>query len=210
MTVWRMPLLVWANATTSALVVFGTPFIAGSQFMNLFDRVMGTNFFNAANGGDVLMYQHVFWFYSHPAVYIMMLPGFGIVSEVIATFSRKPIFGYRAIAFSTVAIAILGFGVWAHHMFVSGMASWIRIPMMMTTVLIAVPDRHQDLLVARDDVGRKDPPQDADAVRDGLHRDVHHRRPVGHLPRRAAVRHRDALRPTSSSPTSTTCSSAGR
>jgi cytochrome c oxidase subunit 1 len=139
MTVWRMPLLVWANATTSALVVFGTPFIAGSQFMNLFDRVMGTNFFNAANGGDVLMYQHVFWFYSHPAVYIMMLPGFGIVSEVIATFSRKPIFGYRAIAFSTVAIAILGFGVWAHHMFVSGMASWIRIPMMITTIVIAVP-----------------------------------------------------------------------
>jgi cytochrome c oxidase subunit 1 len=139
MTVWRMPLLVWANATTSALVVFGTPFIAGSQFMSLFDRVLGTNFFNAANGGDVLMYQHVFWFYSHPAVYIMMLPGFGIASEVIATFSRKPIFGYRAIAFSTVAIAILGFGVWAHHMFVSGMASWIRIPMMMTTLLIAIP-----------------------------------------------------------------------
>jgi len=139
MTVWRMPLLVWANATTSALVVFGTPFIAGSQLMSLTDRVMGTNFFNAANGGDVLMYQHVFWFYSHPAVYIMMLPGFGIVSEVLATFSRKPIFGYRAIAFSTIAIAILGFGVWAHHMFVSGMASWIRIPMMMTTVVIAVP-----------------------------------------------------------------------
>ncbi len=139
MTVWRMPLLVWANATTSMLVVFGTPFIAGSQFMSLFDRVIGTSFFNAGNGGDVLMYQHVFWFYSHPAVYIMMLPGFGIVSEVIATFSRKPIFGYRAIAFSTVAIAILGFGVWAHHMFVSGMASWIRIPMMMTTLLIAIP-----------------------------------------------------------------------
>ena len=84
MTVWRMPLLVWANATTSALVVFGTPFIAGSQFMTLFDRVMGTNFFDPTEGGDVIMYQHVFWFYSHPAVYIMMLPGFGIVSEVIA------------------------------------------------------------------------------------------------------------------------------
>ena len=108
MTVWRMPLLVWANATTSALVVFGTPFIAGSQFMTLFDRVMGTNFFDPASGGDVIAYQHVFWFYSHPAVYIMMLPGFGIVSEVIATFSRKPIFGYRALAFSTVAIAVLG------------------------------------------------------------------------------------------------------
>ncbi|MFN8110230.1 MAG: cbb3-type cytochrome c oxidase subunit I [Thermoleophilia bacterium] len=139
MTVWRMPLLVWANATTSGLVVFGTPFIAGSQFMTLFDRVVGTNFFNGANGGDVVMYQHVFWFYSHPAVYIMMLPGFGIISEVLATFSRKPIFGYRAIAFSTVAIALLGFGVWAHHMFVSGMPSWLRIPMMITTIVIAVP-----------------------------------------------------------------------
>jgi hypothetical protein len=139
MTVWRMPLLVWANATTSALVVFGTPFIAGSQFMTLFDRVMGTNFFNWQAGGDVISYQHIFWFYSHPAVYIMMLPGFGIISEVLATFSRKPIFGYRAVAFSTVAIAVLGFGVWAHHMFVSGMAPWLRIPMMVTTVIIAIP-----------------------------------------------------------------------
>jgi cytochrome c oxidase subunit 1 len=139
MTVWRMPLLVWANATTSALVVFGTPFIAGSQFMTLFDRVMGTNFFNPSAGGDVVMYQHVFWFYSHPAVYIMIIPGFGIISEVIATFSRKPIFGYRAIAFSTVAIAVLGFGVWAHHMFVSGMAAWLRVPMMITTIIIAIP-----------------------------------------------------------------------
>ncbi len=139
MTVWRMPLLVWANATTSALVVFGTPFIAGSQFMTLFDRVMGTHFFDWSAGGDVVSYQHIFWFYSHPAVYIMMLPGFGIISEVLATFSRKPIFGYRAVAFSTVAIAVLGFGVWAHHMFVSGMAPWLRIPMMVTTVIIAIP-----------------------------------------------------------------------
>ncbi len=139
MTVWRMPLLVWANATTSALVVFGTPFIAGSQFLTLFDRVMGTHFFNPAQGGDVVSYQHIFWFYSHPAVYIMMLPGFGIISEIIATFSRKPIFGYRALAFSTVAIAVLGFGVWAHHMFVSGMAAWLRVPMMITTIIIAIP-----------------------------------------------------------------------
>ena len=139
MTVWRMPLLVWANATTSALVVFGTPFIAGSQFLTLFDRVIGTQFFDPSGGGDVIAYQHIFWFYSHPAVYIMMLPGFGIISEVIATFSRKPIFGYRALAFSTVAIAVLGFGVWAHHMFVSGMAAWLRVPMMITTIIIAIP-----------------------------------------------------------------------
>jgi len=85
------------------------------------------------------MYQHVFWFYSHPAVYIMMLPGFGIVSEVITANARKPIFGYRMMAFSLLAIVVLGFTVWAHHMFVSGMFSWLRIPMMITTMLIAVP-----------------------------------------------------------------------
>jgi cytochrome c oxidase subunit 1 len=139
MTFWRMPLLAWANFTTSLLVVIATPFIAGSQFFVLLDRTIGTHFFDPGKGGDVIMYQHVFWFYSHPAVYIMMLPGFGIISEVISTHARKPVFGYRMMAFSLVAIVILGFTVWAHHMFVSGMQSWVRIPMMITTMLIAVP-----------------------------------------------------------------------
>ncbi len=139
MTFWRMPLLVWANFTTSLLVVIATPFIAGSQFMSMFDHVMHTSFFEPQGGGYVLGYQHIFWFYSHPAVYIMMLPGFGIMSEVIAVFSRKPIFGYRLMALSLMAIVVLGFSVWAHHMFVSGMASWLRVPMMITTLLIAVP-----------------------------------------------------------------------
>jgi cytochrome c oxidase subunit 1 len=139
MSFFRMPLLVWANFATSLLVVIATPFIAASQFFVLLDRALGFNFFNAARGGDVLMYQHVFWFYSHPAVYIMMLPGFGIISEVIAVKSRKPIFGYRMMAFSLLAIVGLGFTVWAHHMFTSGMAPWIRIPMAITTAIIAVP-----------------------------------------------------------------------
>ena len=139
MTFWRMPLLVWANFTTSLLVVLATPFIAGSQFFAMFDRVMHTHFFDPVGGGYVLGYQHIFWFYSHPAVYIMMLPGFGIVSEIISTFARKPIFGYRLMAFSLVAILILGFSVWAHHMFVAGMAPWLRVPMMVTTLLIAIP-----------------------------------------------------------------------
>ncbi len=139
MTFWRMPLLVWANFTTSLLVVIATPFIAGSQFFVLLDRSLHTDFFNASAGGDVIMYQHVFWFYSHPAVYIMMLPGFGIVSEVISTHARKPVFGYRMMAFSLLAIVFLGFTVWAHHMFVSGMSAWLRVPMMITTMLIAVP-----------------------------------------------------------------------
>src|SRR5213592_183335 len=139
MSFFRMPLLVWANFSTSLLVVIATPFIAASQFFVLFDRALDFNFFNSANGGDVLMYQHVFWFYSHPAVYIMMLPGFGIISEVLAVKARKPIFGYRMMAFSLLAIVVLGFTVWAHHMFVSGMAPWIRVPMMVTTAIIAVP-----------------------------------------------------------------------
>jgi len=141
MTFWRMPLLVWANFTTSLLVVLATPFIAGSQFFVMFDRVLHTNFFESAPaaGGYVLGYQHIFWFYSHPAVYIMMLPGFGIISEVISVMSRKPIFGYRLMALSLMAILVLGFSVWAHHMFVAGMASWLRVPMMVTSMVIAVP-----------------------------------------------------------------------
>jgi cytochrome c oxidase subunit 1 len=139
MSFFRMPLLVWANFSTSLLVVIATPFIAASQFFVLLDRALGFNFFSAGHGGDVLMYQHVFWFYSHPAVYIMMLPGFGIISEIIAVKSRKPIFGYRMMAFSLLAIVVLGFTVWAHHMFTSGMPGWIRDPMMITTAIIAVP-----------------------------------------------------------------------
>ena len=139
MTFWRLPLLVWANFTTSLLVVIATPFIAGSQFFVMFDRVLHTNFFEPAGGGYVLGYQHIFWFYSHPAVYIMMLPGFGIISEVVAVMSRKPIFGYRLMALSLMAILVLGFSVWAHHMFVAGMAGWLRVPMMVTSMVIAVP-----------------------------------------------------------------------
>jgi cytochrome c oxidase subunit 1 len=139
MTFWRMPLLVWANFVTSMLVVLATPFIAGSQFFVLFDRVLHTNFFETQQGGYVVGYQHIFWFYSHPAVYIMMLPGFGIISEIIAVMSRKPIFGYRLMALSLLAILVLSFSVWAHHMFVAGMAPWLRVPIMATSMLIAIP-----------------------------------------------------------------------
>ena len=143
MSFFRLPLLVWANFSTSLLVVIATPFIAASQFMVLIDVALHFNFFNAFvgnhNNGNVLLYQNVFWFYSHPAVYIMILPGFGIISEVIAVKSRKPIFGYRMMAFSLLAIVVLGFTVWAHHMFVSGMPAWIRVPMMVTTCIIALP-----------------------------------------------------------------------
>ena len=189
MTFWRMPLLVWANFTTSTLVVLATPFIAGSQFFVLFDRVLHTNFFETAGGGYVLGYQHIFWFYSHPAVYIMMLPGFGIISEVISVMSRKPIFGYRLMALSLLAILILGFSVWAHHMFVAGMAPWLRVPMMVDDAADSRADRDQDLLLGRDLMGREDPLQDADAVGRRIPRHVHDRRPLGHLSRLGADRH---------------------
>jgi cytochrome c oxidase subunit 1 len=139
MNFWRMPLLAWANLATSILIVGATPFIAGVQLMTLFDRILGMNFFESAMGGNAVSYQHIFWFYSHPAVYIMMLPGFGIVSEVISTNARKPLFGYSLMALSLIAIVLLSYSVWAHHMFVSGMFSWLRVPMMLTSVLIAVP-----------------------------------------------------------------------
>src|SRR5689334_21106812 len=139
MSFFRMPLLAWANFSTSLLVVIVTPFIAASQFFVLLEYSLCINFFDANNCFDVLPFHYIFWFYSHPAVYIMMLPGFGIITEVLSVKSRKPIFGYRMMAFSLLAIVLLGFTVWAHHMFVSGMQDWIRIPMMVTTAIIAVP-----------------------------------------------------------------------
>ena len=192
------------------LVVLATPFIAGSQFFVMFDRVMHTNFFEASGGGYVLGYQHIFWFYSHPAVYIMMLPGFGIISEVISVMSRKPIFGYRLMALSLLAILVLGFSVWAHHMFVAGMAGWLRVPMMVTSMLIAVPTGIKIFSwLATMWEGRihfTTPMLFAL----GFIVDVRDRRPLRHLPRVGADRHPRLATRTSSSRTSTTCSSAAR
>ena len=135
---FQMPLFVWAILATSLLVVMATPFLAGALTLLILDRVAGTAFFNPAEGGDVLLWQNVFWFYSHPAVYIMVLPGFGVISEVLPVHSRKPIFGYRAIALSSMAIGLVGFTVWAHHMFTS-LTPELRIPFMITSMIIAVP-----------------------------------------------------------------------
>jgi cytochrome c oxidase subunit 1 len=135
---FQMPLFVWAMFATSIIVLLGTPFLSGGLTLMLFDRLAGTNIFAPATGGDPLLWPNVFWFYSHPAVYIMVLPGMGILSEVLSVFSRKPIFGYRAIAMSSMAIALLGFMVWGHHMFTS-LAPWTRVPFMITSMIIAVP-----------------------------------------------------------------------
>jgi len=139
MTLFKMPLFVWAMLVTAWLQLIVTPVLAGAVTMLLTDRNFGTSFFNMAGGGDPVLYQHIFWFYSHPAVYIMILPGFGIISEVIATFSRKPLFGYITMVWATIGIAVLGCLVWAHHMFTVGMDPRAQMIFMAMTFLIGVP-----------------------------------------------------------------------
>jgi len=135
---FHMPLMVWGIFATAIIILIGTPFLSGALTLMLFDRLAGTAIFAPATGGDPLLWVNIFWFYSHPAVYIMVLPGMGILSEVLPVFSRKPIFGYRAIAMSSMAIAVLGFLVWGHHLFTT-LAPWTRVPFMVTSMIIAVP-----------------------------------------------------------------------
>lgn len=135
----QMPLFCWAMLATSALTLVSTPVLAAGLILLAFDLLAGTTFFNPTGGGDPVVYQHMFWFYSHPAVYIMILPFFGVISEVIPVHSRKPVFGYKAIAYSSLAISFLGLIVWAHHMFTSGIPGWLRMFFMITTMIIAVP-----------------------------------------------------------------------
>jgi len=151
MTLFRMPLTSWAAFITSILQLFATPVLSSAMAMLLFDRHMGTSFFLPsglvftehpvpnAGGGQVILWQHIFWFYSHPAVYIMILPAMGICSDVIAVWSRKPIFGYRPMVYAISAIAGLGFVVWGHHMFQSGMNPVLGTTFMMATIMIALP-----------------------------------------------------------------------
>ncbi|KAM3102321.1 cytochrome c oxidase subunit I [Phormidesmis sp. 146-12] len=135
----QMPLFCWAMLSTSALALIATPVLAGALILLAFDLLIGTSFFNPTGGGDPIVYQHLFWFYSHPAVYIMILPFFGAISEILPVHARKPIFGYKAIAYSSLAISFLGLIVWAHHMFTSGTPPWLRMFFMITTMIIAVP-----------------------------------------------------------------------
>ncbi len=139
MTLTRMPLFVWAQIATAGLSMVATTALAGALAALFIERQFGVPFYDPAKGGSPLLWQHMFWFYSHPAVYIMILPAFGIISEVLPTFARKPIFGYKMIAFSSVAIALLGFMVWAHHMFTSGMVPWLQLPFMILTMIVAIP-----------------------------------------------------------------------
>jgi cytochrome c oxidase subunit 1 len=139
MTWFRMPLFCWAHYASSIMMVLGTPVVAITIVLLALERLVGIGIFDPSIGGDSLLFQHLFWFYSHPAVYIMLLPSMGVISEIMSCFSRKRVFGYSAVAFSSVAIALFGFFVWAHHMFIMGISNYSALVFSLLTMLVAVP-----------------------------------------------------------------------
>ena len=176
MTWFRLPLFIWAHYATSIIFILGTPVIAITLVLVGLERIFRLGIFDPALGGDPVLFQHLFWFYSHPAVYIMILPAMGVVSELIACFSRKRIFGYSVVAFASLAIAVIGFLVWGHHMFVSGQS--VHASMVFSLLSFSGRDSlgDQGLQLDRHALQGVDLLRCADALRLGLHRSLHHRR----------------------------------
>jgi cytochrome c oxidase subunit 1 len=139
LTWFRLPLFVWAHYATSLIIILGTPVVAVTILLLAVERGLGIGIFDPRMGGDPILFQHLFWFYSHPAVYIMVLPSMGVISELIAAFTRRPIFGYKFVVYSSIGIAILSFLVWGHHMFVSGQSVYAGTVFSFLTMFIAVP-----------------------------------------------------------------------
>src|SRR5207244_4020270 len=139
LTWFRLPLFLWSMYATSLIILLGTPVITITLLLLAAERLAGVGVFDPALGGDPVLFQHLFWFYSHPAVYIMVLPAMGVVSELVTTFSRKTIFGYHFVAFASIAIAVLGFLVWGHHMFVAGQSLYATLIFSLLSYFVAVP-----------------------------------------------------------------------
>jgi cytochrome c oxidase subunit 1 len=139
MTWTRLPLFLWSNYATAVIMVLGTPVLAITLLLVVLERVFNLGVFNPQLGGDPVLFQHLFWFYSHPAVYLMILPGMGVISEVVTCFSRKRVFGYKFVALASIAIAVLGFLVWAHHMFVAGISLYAAMVFSILSFLVAIP-----------------------------------------------------------------------
>ena len=139
MTPFRMPIFVWAAIATSIIALTATQLIGLAFQMSMLERLLGMGFFDPVKGGNPVLFEHLFWFYSHPAVYVFILPGLGIISELLPVFARKPLYGYKWVAMSSLGIALTGFLVWGHHMFAAGMAEYLREPFMYSTLLVAVP-----------------------------------------------------------------------
>jgi cytochrome c oxidase subunit I len=136
---FRLPLFVWAHYATSLVILLGTPVVAITILLVGAERILRVGIFDPAIGGDPVLFQHLFWFYSHPAVYIMILPSMGVISEIVSTFSRKPVFGYKVVAFASIAIAVLGFLVWGHHMFVAGQSIYAGVVFSLLSMTVAIP-----------------------------------------------------------------------
>jgi cytochrome o ubiquinol oxidase subunit I len=187
MTYLRMPMFCWTSLASNLLIVPAFPILTATLAMLILDRYLGFHFFSNEAGGNVMMFMNLIWAWGHPEVYILVLPAFGIFSEVVSTFSGKPLFGYRSMVLATMAICIISFMVWLHHFFTMGAGPDVNAIFGIASMIIAVPTRREDIQLAVHDVWRADSLCDADVVVGRIHGDVHHRR-FDRCPGRRAAR----------------------